>query len=54
MKVLTVFEAVVLEPEDVEVGFVSGDDLVVGEFLKRSVSLRFSRSAGVPPVPFFP
>jgi hypothetical protein len=33
-QVVAVFEAVVLEPEDVEVGFVPGGDLGVGEFLE--------------------
>ena len=33
-EVLGVFEAVVLEPEDVEVGFVAGHDFVVAEFLE--------------------
>ena len=30
-QILAVFERVVFEPEDVEVGFVAFDDLVVGE-----------------------
>ena len=36
-QVLTVFQRVILEPEDVEVGFVAFDDLVVGEATPASV-----------------
>ena len=33
-QVLAVFQRVILQPEDVEVGFVAFDDLVVVEVLK--------------------
>ena len=33
-EVFGVFEGLVFEPEDVEVGFVSRDDFVVGEFIE--------------------
>jgi len=40
-KVLAVFQRIVFEPEDVEVGFVAFDDLVVGEAAPATVGLLF-------------
>jgi len=41
------FEGVVLEPEDVEVDLVALEEVVVGEGLKRSLSLRAVRFLGL-------
>ena len=46
-EVVAVFEGIVLEPEDVEVGFVAGDDLGVGEFLEALGFLALGDGSGV-------